>query len=158
MPREAKEFPALASRANYLAMDCPGAQFAVKEACRDMAAPTRASWQKMKRIARFLLEFPRLVWSFGGEPVELEILERFADSDWAVWFRTRRSTSGGVVMLGGRGPVALVQHLGFDRPVVGGGRIHGTREGGFGRPWHPGHCERLGMELASPSAYGFTCC
>ena len=32
-----------------------------------MAAPTRASWQKVKRIARFLLEFPRLVWRFGEE-------------------------------------------------------------------------------------------
>ena len=100
-PKEATEFRALAARANYLAMDRPDVQFAVKEACRDMAAPTRASWQKVKRIARFLLEFPRLVWRFGGEPVELEILEVFADSDWAGCLRTRRSTSGGVVMLGG---------------------------------------------------------
>ncbi len=100
-PGEAEEFRALAARANYLAMDRPDVQFAVKEACRDMAAPTRASWQKMRRIARFSLESPRLVWRFGGEPEELEILEVFADSDWADCLRTRRSTSGGVVMLGG---------------------------------------------------------
>ncbi len=48
----------------------------------------------LARVSRARLEV-------GGEPLELEILEAFADSDLAGCLRARRSTSGGVVMLGG---------------------------------------------------------
>jgi len=103
-PEETREFRALAARANYLAMDRPDIQFSVKEVCRDMAAPSKGSWLKLKRVARYLLEFPRLEWRFGGEDeenVDLETLHVFSDSDWGGCLRTRKSTSGGVVVLGG---------------------------------------------------------
>ena len=103
-PEETKEFRALAARANYLAMDRPDIQFSVKEVCRDMAAPSRSSWSKLKRAARYLLEFPRLEWKFSDEDEEkmdLETLHVFSDSDWAGCLRTRKSTSGGVAVLGG---------------------------------------------------------
>ena len=58
---EAKRFRAIAARANFLALDRPDVQFAVKELCRDMAAPNAGSWQKLKRVARCWVRYPRLV-------------------------------------------------------------------------------------------------
>ena len=55
---------ALAARANYLSQDRADVQYAAKEACRHMAAPTRAAWGKLKRLVLYLLQFPRLSWTF----------------------------------------------------------------------------------------------
>ena len=41
-------------------LDRPDIQYAVKEICRDMSAPKVHSWAKLKRLARYLLEFTRL--------------------------------------------------------------------------------------------------
>ena len=43
-------FRALAARANYLAQDRPDLQFAAKEICRYMSAPTDASEAGLKRL------------------------------------------------------------------------------------------------------------
>ena len=65
-----------------------------------MAAPTRSSWSKMKRLARYLVTRKAVVflypWQDEGCPMAL-----FVDSDWAGCRKTRRSTSGGVIMIGG---------------------------------------------------------
>lgn len=63
---------------------------------RKMAAPTRSRIAWVKRLARYLAELPWLVWDFGqGE----DAIRTFADCDWAGCPRTRRSTSGGLVVL-----------------------------------------------------------
>ena len=98
---ESKRFRALAARANYLAQDRADIQFAVKEACRDVSSPSTASWTVLKRIAKYLLSYPRLIWRFGPYDVDMNEVQVFSDSDWAGCLKTRRSTSGGVVMLGG---------------------------------------------------------
>ena len=111
-PHEASEFRAVAARANYLSLDRVDMQFAAKEICRDMAEPRCASWGKLKRLARYLVEHPRLVWKVrvgghGGPSTAADpdgdwrVLRVFSDSDWAGCIKTRRSTSGGVAMLGG---------------------------------------------------------
>ena len=99
---EAKDFRRVAATANYLASDRPDIQFATKEICRDMSKPKRRSWEKLKRLARYLIKYPRMVVKFV-EGVELEdmYLEAMVDSDWAGCLATRRSTSGGVVSVGG---------------------------------------------------------
>ena len=68
-----------------------------------MAKPRKSSWGKLKRLARYLLEAPRLVWRFEGKEAEadIEIIEVYSDSDWAGCLQTRRSTSGGLVTIGG---------------------------------------------------------
>ena len=98
---ESRRFRALAARANYLAQDRADIQFAVKEACRDMASPSTASWTVLKRIARYLLSYPRLIWKFDAHDQDMSDAHVFSDSDWAGRLKTRKSTSGGVVMLGG---------------------------------------------------------
>ena len=58
-PGDARLFRALPVCANYLSQDRADVQYAAKEACRHMAAPTRAAWGKLKRLVRYLLQFPR---------------------------------------------------------------------------------------------------
>jgi hypothetical protein len=94
------QFRALAARANYLAQDSPELQFAAKEVCRDMARPTPDSWKKLKVLARFMLNREAIRWRFDWQDEADCKLRVFSDSDWAGCRRTRRSTSGGLVMVG----------------------------------------------------------
>ncbi len=87
-----------AARANYLAADRPDIQFASKEVCRWMSAPTSCGWNGLKRLTRFLGGQPRLVYSFPFQ--EVEAIDVEVDTDWAGCARTRKSTSGGCIMLG----------------------------------------------------------
>ena len=62
--QEDTKFRAIAARLNFMAADMPDIQFATKEACREMSAPTRASWKKLKRIGRYLVGRSRVAWKF----------------------------------------------------------------------------------------------
>jgi hypothetical protein len=100
--KEAKEFRGLAARSNYLSLDRFDIQYAAKEVSRDMASPKKGSWKKIKRLGRYLLQYPRLVWQFVDADVEsTEYLDVFSDSDWAGDKMERKSTSGGVAMIAG---------------------------------------------------------
>jgi len=91
-------FRASAARANYLAADRPDAQFAAKEVCRWMSSPTASAWAALKRLVRYLVGLPRLVFRYTDQTVSS--VDAYADTDWAGCARTRKSTSGGCVMLG----------------------------------------------------------
>ena len=95
----ASEYRALAARANYLAQDRADIQFAAKECCRGMAAPNRGHLKAIRRLARYMISVPRVVWVFRPQ-ARPESLSVYSDSDWAGCRRTARSTSGGVIMLG----------------------------------------------------------
>ena len=97
-PHAATAFRAMAARANYLAQDRPDIAYACKEVCRDMAKPTEASQDKLKKVARYLRDNPRMVYHYpwqGSEPIKIHV-----DSDWAGCWETRRSTSGGIATIG----------------------------------------------------------
>lgn len=96
--RDAREFRGLAARANYLALDRPDLQYAAKEVCRGMATPLRAHLKALRRMARYLIGAPRLVWEFGWQGVEG--LSVYSDANWAGCRRTARSSSGGSIMRG----------------------------------------------------------
>ena len=104
--QDGKRYRGLAARGNYLSLDRMDMQFAAKEACRQMAKPRQSGIARMKRIARYLRKYPRLVWSYGrGRDIE-DVIDVYSDSDWAACRRTRRSTSGGVAAIDG----AAVKH------------------------------------------------
>eukprot|EP00974_Lingulodinium_polyedra_P042402 4069591-Lingulodinium_polyedra.AAC.1 len=64
-----------------------------------MAVPTRGDVAKLRRLGRYLIDRPRVVWRFKfQEPVEE--ITGYSDSDWAGCRRTARSTSGGCMMRG----------------------------------------------------------
>ena len=92
---EATLYRALAARANYLALDRPDIGFATKELCRDFSQPNRLSIQKLRRLIRYLVHNPRLVYLYPFQDSTAE-LSTFVDTDFAGCMKTRRSTSGGV--------------------------------------------------------------
>ena len=91
-------FRAAAARCNYLSIDRPDCQFAGKEVCRLMTKPTVRSWAALKRLCRYLVGRPRLIHQFPMQ--EVGCIDVYTDTDWAGCPRTRRSTSGGMIMLG----------------------------------------------------------
>ena len=63
-----------------------------------MAQPTEQSWAAMKRLCRYLVGLPRMVYRYRFQ--KADGVEVYTDTDWAGCPRTRKSTSGGCVMLG----------------------------------------------------------
>ena len=55
----------------------------------------------VSRIGKYLLGRPRLVMSFPWQRGSTSVTA-YTDSDWAGCIRTARSTSGGIVSIGGR--------------------------------------------------------
>ena len=95
---EHTRFRGLAARANYLSADRPDCQYAAKEVCRSMARPTRLANYALRRLCRYLVGRKRLVFSFPYQTAAQ--LEVYSDTDWAGCPRTRKSTSGGCLMVG----------------------------------------------------------
>ena len=95
-PKETTLYRMVAARANYLAADRADIQYAVKECCRGMAAPQVHHLSGLKRLARYLVGRPRMVWAYPWQ--QEENVTTFSDSNWAGCKRTARSTSCGIVM------------------------------------------------------------
>ena len=96
--KEFTRFRALAARANYLAADRIDVLYSAKEVCRFMSRPTDIAMGALKRLARYLRSRPRLVFDFEFQTAEG--IECYTDTDWAGCARTRKSTSGGCLMVG----------------------------------------------------------
>jgi len=98
-PAEIKKYQALVARANYLAQDRSDIQYAVKELARSMSCPTRGSWRALVKLGKYLKTHTRCsyLYKYQDLPKELTI---WTDTDYAGCKRTRKSTSGGVVMWG----------------------------------------------------------
>ena len=100
------------ARCNYLGPDRPDIQFCAKEVCRWMAKPTNLGQDALKRIARFLLGRRRLVFKYGWQ--RASTLECYSDTDWAGCPKTRKSTSGGCLLLGGH----LIKSWSITQPSI----------------------------------------
>ena len=64
-----------------------------------MSDPTKLGVEALKRLGRYLVKRRRLVFLYPFQE-EVECMEVYADTDHAGCLRTRKSTSGGCVMLG----------------------------------------------------------
>lgn len=63
-----------------------------------MAKPTDLAVGALKRFARYLKDQPRLVFKYPRQ--QADTIEVYSDTDWAGCVRTRRSISGGCIMMG----------------------------------------------------------
>ena len=98
---EAGLYRSFAARAMYLALDRPDLSFTAKELCRRMRAPGRADLEALRRLGRYLVNSPRVVYLFPwGEPSNT--ITVYADTDFAGCRASRRSTSGGCALWGGQ--------------------------------------------------------
>ena len=95
---KATPYRAVAARANYMASDRPEIQFSAKEVCRWMSNPTEVSLNALKRLGRFVAGHKRLVYHYPWQTVDR--VDTYSDTDWAGCPKTRKSTSGGCLMLG----------------------------------------------------------
>jgi hypothetical protein len=98
-PEEATLYRALSARANYLAQDRPDIAFSTKELCREFAIPNKDSYQKLKRVCRYLIGLPRLVYVYPWQALP-DAIDVYTDSDFAGDKISRRGASGGTVMFG----------------------------------------------------------
>ena len=65
-----------------------------------MSNPCSHHWQQLSKIGRYLLGKPRLVLKFPWQE-ESKMITTYTDSDWAGCVKTARSTSGGILTMGG---------------------------------------------------------
>ena len=93
------QYRSLAARCLYLSMDRPDIQYSVKELCRYMTAPTQYAWRKLIRVGKYLRHRPRLVVKYEWQDPVDEITS-FSDANWAGCVKSRKSASGGCLMLG----------------------------------------------------------
>ena len=96
---EVTSFRAVAARCMYLGQDRPDILFASKDVCRDMSRPSTRSWGRVTRIAKYLRANPRLICKFGFQRMPSQI-DTYTDANFVACKRTRKSTSGGVIMFG----------------------------------------------------------
>ena len=64
-----------------------------------MANPTNHDWDRLKKVCRYLKGRPRMIQK--KVDMDMDVVEVFADSDWAGCKTTRRSTSGGAAFVYG---------------------------------------------------------
>ena len=98
-PEIATRYRALTARASYMAQDLAELQFAIKESCRTMSAPTNDSWGKLKRLARYLSGRPRAVSKYYCQQAT-DMVDVYSDASWAVCKFSHKSTSGGQYRVG----------------------------------------------------------
>ena len=79
------------ARCNYLGPGRPDIQYSAKEICRWMSAPTNLGQDALKRLCRFLVGRKRMVFKYPWQKVSTRMSCP----------KTRISTSGGCLMLGG---------------------------------------------------------
>ena len=97
----------------YMAQDRGDLSYASKEIARGMAIPTMKDGVKLKKLIRYLLGAKRRATMFTWQDPPSTV-NCYTDSDWAGCPRTRRSTSGGVLLHGSH----LVHHWSSTQTVV----------------------------------------
>ena len=96
---ESRNYRSVGASMNYLALDRTDLQQACRCICAHMSKPLKGCCKIVKRAARCLKGRPRCVQMFPFEK-PVKGLVAYSDSDWAGCQLTRKSTSGGVIMLG----------------------------------------------------------
>ena len=64
-----------------------------------MAKPCHVDWALLTRIGRYLIRRPGVTLQFPWQKRQTQV-DGYSDSDWAACPNSRKSTSGGAIMLG----------------------------------------------------------
>jgi hypothetical protein len=85
----------------FVAQDRADIKYATKECARDLATPTGLSMRKVKRIVKYVEGTADYGTGFRKDSRAWDVIDVYCDSDWAACIKTRRSTSGIVLKVGG---------------------------------------------------------
>ena len=96
---EAKRYRRAVARVNYMAQDRCDISSASRVLSQSMASPRMGDEALIKRLIRYLRKYPRS-YNFMKYQVKQYNITVMVDSDWAGDVTNRRSTSGGLIMLG----------------------------------------------------------
>ena len=96
---DARLFRGVAARLNDMGLDRPDMQYAIKESARCMASPRECDWALLKKIGKYLLYRPRVVMKYPWQQ-RPKCIDGYTDSGWGGFNKSRKSTSGAVIMLG----------------------------------------------------------
>jgi len=91
-------YRSVTAKANYLAADRADIQYATKECAKGMSAPTEGHWLKIKKLVRYLIGKPRVVVHYSWQ-APCNKMTVYSDANWAGDKQTRKSTSGGCIMI-----------------------------------------------------------
>ena len=61
---EARKYRRLSATINFMALDRPDLQFAASVLGRDMSRPTGRSMAKLKKVGRYLVKHPKVVYKY----------------------------------------------------------------------------------------------
>jgi hypothetical protein len=96
---DAPIYSGLGARLNLLTQDCLDLQFCSKAVSREMSTPREKSWRPLKRVARYLSNRGSVVWEYRLQEGK-KLAHTASDSDWGGNKKDRKSTSGGMWMVG----------------------------------------------------------
>jgi len=97
--KEASRFRRAAARINYVAQDRPDLSTASRKLSQGMSAPREGHEKMLKRVLRYLKSYPRCISMMPWQTLPT-CITLLVDSDWAGCKSTRKSSSGGCVMMG----------------------------------------------------------
>ena len=100
-PKEATRYRRSAARINYMAMERPDIGHSSKEISNSMSCPKVGDDGKIIRLIKYLINAPRLMCYYQWQD-KVKEATLYTDSDWANDVKTRKSTSGGAILLGGQ--------------------------------------------------------
>ena len=94
-----------------------------------MAEPIILSAEALKRLGRYLVSYPRLVYEYPFQDA-IDGIDVYVDTDHAGRLRTRKSTSGGCIVAGKH----LLKSWSSTQPTItlssGEAELHGVVKGG----------------------------
>ena len=131
---EKKQYQSNTMRLGYISHDRPDLQRTVRELAKGMQSPQRHHLTKLKRCARYLKYAPRCVQRLAYQS-SIKCIDAYTDSDYAGCIRTRKSTTGVVIMLGTSMSKSTCRGQGVPSLSVGESEYYGLVSGA---------CEALG--------------
>ena len=110
---DARLYRKCSALAVYAAQDRLDLSTAACHLSKFMSCPTLNSFDKLRRVARYLKTFPRCKISFPWQD-DTDELTLITDADWAECRTTRKSHSGGAILLGKH----LISHWTRIQPTI----------------------------------------
>jgi len=110
---DASTYRALAARGNYLSIDRSDIRYAVRELARRMSKPRNIDYRRSVRLGRYSRSKMRVVNKLNYQK-NFKFMDIWTDTDQSGCLETRKSTTGGVIMLGNH----LLKHWSSTQTII----------------------------------------